>query len=482
MIADSIPHPSLRLPVLGDALKVSPDTRIQDTMGLARELGSIFEVRVRNAQFVVVSDPDLVAELCDDKRFTKKVAGGVAEMRAVLADGLFTAHTDEPNWRIAHEVLLPAFSQAAMRSYHATMVDVCNELLGSFDRGLGEPVEVLQNLTKYTLETVSRCGFGYKLGAFSDDSSDPAVAGLLNIVNRALHPPFSLPFLGRRQAKVRAEGNARDIAHLRGVVDGLIQRRVNGENEGSDDLLESMLNSKDSAGQMLDHTNVRNQVMTFIFAGYVTTASALGVTLYYLSANPDVLKKARAEVDAMWPAGDGVPSFEQIAKLRYLRRVFDESLRLWPTAPAFTRQAREDTVLGGKYPMRRGEAVTVHIPLLHRTAAWGDDVERFDPDRFLAENVKKRPAHVYKPFGTGERACIGRQFANHEALVALAFILRRYELVGDPGYKLQISESLSLKPKKFHLSLSLREHRGTHHSGEFDDGAVASGCPHLENS
>lgn len=454
MIADLVPHPPLRLPLFGDALKVSPRTRIQDTMALGAGLGPIFEVRVRNARFVVVSSPELVAELCDDKRFTKKVAGGVAEMRAVLADGLFTAHTDEPNWRLAHDILLPAFSQVAMRNYHATMVGVCHELLTALDDSAGEPVEVLPDLTRYTLETVSRCGFGYRLDAFSKAGRDPVVVGLLNIVHRAQTPPFALPFVKRKQAKARAEGNARDIEYLRSVVDELVRKRVEGQDTGTDDLLGKMLNAE---GERLDRTNIRNQVITFIFAGYVTTASALAFSLYYLSTEPDVLAKARAEVDEMWPA-DGDPDFDQVARLRYLRRVLDESLRLWPTAPAFTRQAREDTVLGGKYPMAAGEAVTVHIPLLHRDPCWGDDVEKFDPDRFQADRVRQRPAHTFKPFGTGERACIGRQFAYHEALVALAFLLRRYDFAPDPGYGLRVEETLSLKPQAFRLRLARRSH------------------------
>ncbi|WP_031940893.1 cytochrome P450, partial [Prescottella defluvii] len=133
---------------------------------------------------------------------------------------------------------------------------------------------------------------------------------------------------------------------------------------------------------------------------------ALSFALHYLARNPDVLAKARAEVDAVW--GDEAPPFEKVAKLRYVRRVLDETLRLWPTAPAYAREAREDTVLGGRYPMRAGDWVLVLIPSLHRDPAWGSDPERFDPDRFAPEHVRGRAPHIYKPFGTGERACIGR--------------------------------------------------------------------------
>ena len=95
------------------------------------------------------------------------------------------------------------------------------------------------------------------------------------------------------------------------------------------------------------------------------------------------------------------------------------------------------------------------LPAVHRDpAVWGDDAEEYRPDRFLPAEVKARPAHTYKPFGTGERACIGRQFALHEAVLVLARVLHRFEIEADPGYELEITERLTLMPR--HLRLSLR--------------------------
>ena len=98
----------------------------------------------------------------------------------------------------------------------------------------------------------------------------------------------------------------------------------------------------------------------------------------------------------------------------------------------------------------------VLIPGLHRDSVWGENPDRFDPYNFLPYRVRARPAHVYKPFGTGERACIGRQFAIHEAVLVLGTILRRYDLTPDPGYRLRISERLTLMPEGFTLELRRR--------------------------
>ena len=97
------------------------------------------------------------------------------------------------------------------------------------------------------------------------------------------------------------------------------------------------------------------------------------------------------------------------------------------------------------------------LPAVHRDrSVWGETADEFDPDRFLPENSRGRPTQTYKPFGTGERSCIGRQFALHEAILVLARMLHRYELTYDPSYELSITERLTLMPEGFELGLRLR--------------------------
>jgi unspecific monooxygenase len=95
--------------------------------------------------------------------------------------------------------------------------------------------------------------------------------------------------------------------------------------------------------------------------------------------------------------------------------------------------------------------------MLHRDPeVWGADAERFDPDRFDPKSVRSRVPHTFKPFGTGARACIGRQFALHEATLVLGLLLRRYELRPDPDYRLRVTERLTLMPDGLRLHLERR--------------------------
>ena len=442
-----LPHPGRRLPLIGDVLSFDADTPSQSAMKLA-QLGPVFEFRFLGARYVVAAGSDVVAELNDESRFCKHVGPDIEALRLLGGDGLFTAYNDEPNWQKAHDVLMPAFSQQSMRQYHAIMFDVADELTARWDER--QIVDVSADATRATLETIGRCAAGHPFGAF--DSEDPhpfvehMVAGLKGSDRVGVLRQTFLPRWFARRAERRVLVHA---AAMHRIADEIVAERLREGPGRHDDLLELMLQSD------LEPANIRYQLINFLVAGHETTSGALSFALYFLARHPEIADRARAEIAEVWGEQQR-PDFELIAKLRYVRRVFDEALRLHPTVPGYYRAARDDTLLAGVHPMRKGDWVLALTMTLHRDPRWGDDPDAFDPDRFAPENVKARPAGLYKPFGTGPRSCIGRQFALHEAVLLLAVLLRRYELIPDPDYELQVAERLTLMPKDFHLTLRRR--------------------------
>jgi unspecific monooxygenase len=456
----AIPHPPHRLPLLGDMLGVNPRKPIQSSLRLVGDLGPISVRKVLSIQIVMVGGADLVAELNDDTRFAKFVGLHLPPLRLIVGDALFTADNNEPNWQLGHDILMPAFTREAMLGYHSIMLEVAGELLARWDDAAqrGHRVDVSADMTRLTLETIGRAGFGYRFDSFERDQPHPFVTAMtraLRYANLSMVAPMA-PM--RRILAGSRRRNQADIALLERTVDDVIAARRDNAAPPTPDLLDRMLHSSHpESGRSLDPVNIRQQIITFIIAGHETTSGALSFALYYLTQHPHVLARARAEVDSLWgDIDDPEPAFADIAKLRYVRAVLDEAMRLWPTAPAYLRVARSDTMLGGRYPMNRGDWAMVLLPLLHRDPQSWPDPERFDPDRFAPGQVKTRPPHAYKPFGTGQRACIGRQFALHEAVLALALILHRYHLTPNNSYTLEIAESLTLKPQGFDLKPTRR--------------------------
>jgi cytochrome P450/NADPH-cytochrome P450 reductase len=111
-------------------------------------------------------------------------------------------------------------------------------------------------------------------------------------------------------------------------------------------------------------------------------------------------------------------------------------------------------VIGGQYKMKKSYQIVVLVSMLHRDpAVWGDQADVFDPERFSREAERARPVNAYKPFGNGQRACIGRQFALQEAALVLGMILQRFTLIDHTRYQLKIKESLTIKPDGFRIKL-----------------------------
>lgn len=459
-------HPAGRRPLMGDLHRVKQRRPLQMMLSRLEGLGPVCEFKVFGNRFVMVTDALVAAELCDEKRFEKTLPPGLAALRQTVGDGLFTAYNDEPNWALAHALLLPAFARPAMAAYHRTMLRTTAELTGKWDAAAaaGTPVDVSGDLTRLTLETLARCAFSTDLGSFGRTDQHPFVAAMITglIAGQRRGAFASIPVGGALMNRWYDRRDAPAHAYATAMVDDLIRARRESGDIDDRDLLGLMLGSTHpETGERLPDQNVRHQILTFLVAGHETTSGTLSFALHHLARNPEVLARARAEVDQILgsdPAAE--PTFEQVGRFRYVRRVIDETLRLWPTAPGFSRGPREPTVVAGRWVMEAGDMALVLLPRVHRDPqVWGPDPERFDPDRFTSAAVHSRPPHTYKPFGTGERSCIGRQFALHESVIALAAVLHRYDLAGDPGYVLDVTERLTLMPKGFELHLSRRAPR-----------------------
>ncbi|MCC9307385.1 cytochrome P450 [Kitasatospora sp. RB6PN24] len=428
------------------------------TMELARQYGPAFVQRMHGNDLLVVSDLELATELADERRFTKAVGPGLQNVREFTGDGLFTAYNHEPNWRKAHDILMPAFALGSMRTYHPVMLRVARRLIDSWDRraATGEPVDVPGDMTRMTLDTIGLAGFGFDFGSFESAEPHPFVDAMVRCLEWAMTRITRVPGVDYSE---RDEAFRVDADHLASVIDEVIAARTKGEaQDGAEDLLGLMLQAAHPVdGTTLDAENIRNQVITFLIAGHETTSGMLAFALYHLVKHPTALRLLQQEVDGLWgEQADPEPSYQDVARLRHTRQVLLESLRLWPTAPTFFREAREDTLLGGRIPLRAGRSVMVLVPMLHRDPVWGDNPELFDPARFDPEAEAARSLHAFKPFGTGERACIGRQFALHEATMLLAMLVHRYRLIDHTGYQLAIKQTLTIKPDGFALTLARR--------------------------
>ena len=194
----------------------------------------------------------------------------------------------------------------------------------------------------------------------------------------------------------------------------------------------------------MDDQQLRDEAITLFLAGHETTASALSWTWWLLAQHPEVEEKLHAELQGV--LGGRVPLMEDLPRLPYTGHVLTESMRLYPPAWAMARMAIEDHEISG-YPIPKGTGVAASQWVVHRDPRWYDEPEKFLPERWEGDLLKRIPRLAYFPFGAGSRQCIGNAFALMEATLTLATIARRFRFRLVKDHPVVPLASITLRPR-----------------------------------
>ncbi|KAK9364698.1 cytochrome P450, partial [Lipomyces kononenkoae] len=455
---EEIPGPA-GLPFLGNIGAIDSEIPLKSFLNLADQYGPIFKLNFGSRTLVMCSSWELVNELCDEKRFTKTVNSALKEVRNGVHDGLFTAKMDEPNWGIAHRVLMPAFGPMSIAGMFDEMHDIAGQLAMKWARhGPSVPIMVTHDFTRLTLDTLALCAMGYRFNSFYHDEMHPFIEAmgsfLIESGLRSRRPPFT-SILYRDNTHKYFE----NIDLMRKTADEVLKARKEAPSDRKD-LLAAMLNGTDpKTGHHMTDSSITDNLITFLIAGHETTSGLLSFAFYLLLKHPETYRKAQDEVDEV--VGTGPIKIEHLSQLKYIAAVLRETLRQSPTIALFSVAPIQDEIIGGRYKVPKDQPIAILLAKAQTDmAVYGDDADQFKPERMLDENfdmLNKNFPNCWKPFGNGARACIGRPFAWQEALLVMAMLLQNFNFrMDNPNYQLHIKQTLTVKPKDFYMRCSLR--------------------------
>ena len=222
------------------------------------------------------------------------------------------------------------------------------------------------------------------------------------------------------------------------------ERRASGKQYG--DLLSMLLLAQDEENidvRMTDE-QVRDEAMTIVLAGQLTTANALSWTWYLLSKYPEVETRLHEELDQV--LGGRLPALADIQALSYVEKVIRESLRLYPPAWMTARRALDNYQMGD-YVAPARSIVMMSQYVMQRDARYFREPLRFDPERWTPEFKVALPKYAYFPFGGGPRGCIGEGFAWMEMILVVATLAQPWKLRLRPGHPVAPQPLIALRPK-----------------------------------
>ena len=402
----------------------------------ARTYGNVVPFRMGPRRCLLISDPDLIEQVfvTDAKSFIKHFA--LRMYKPILGNGLVTAEGEL--WRRQRKLSAPAFQPARVAGYAQAMIAATDQMLDAWPNS--DVRDVHLDMTRLTLEITRKTLFG------ADATADAEVVGhalnvAMNVIGQRFRSLIHLPRWFPTPANLRLR---RAINTLDAIVSRIIAL---GRSESSDDrpyLLTILLRQHDDDGSAMTDRQLLDEARTLFVAGHETTALTLTYALYLLAEHPEVQRAMQAEVDLL-PAGKS-PAFADLPKLRSVRNVVYESLRMYPPADVLGREAITDCTIQGLH-ISKGSNIFASTWVLHRDPRFFNEPERFNPARWTDDFEKSLPRFAYFPFGGGPRFCIGQTFALTEAALALAAICQRFTFAPSPGFRLELWPAITLRPR-----------------------------------
>jgi cytochrome P450 len=363
--------------------------------------------------------------------------GHFRDLIGLMGDGLLTI--DGEFHRRSRMIMLPAFH----REHIAASVEL---IIEETDRALeqmrpGTTIDLYSWTRRLAMRVAMRALFGL------DPDGEPArsvdAAGLFEEALSFYASDYLLRiFRGRRSPWASMQKAARELDAV--IYSEIGRRRATGER--GQDILSLLLDAEDEDGDTLSDTQIRDEVMTLLFAGHDTATSTISFMFYELARHPEVVARLLAEQDRELAGAPPTHSQVLSGELGELERVLEETLRKYPPAWVGPRRSIEPFEFEGRAVPGRAfinycSWASHHLPDVF------PEPEEFRPERFTAEGRAAMPKGAYIPFGGGSRTCIGMRFGQLEVRTIATVILSRCTLSLPEDFKLTIRQMPTISPK-----------------------------------
>jgi cytochrome P450 family 110 len=388
-----------------------------------RRFGDMYALNLgkNNPNLVFISNPQALQQiLTQDTRADFHAPGDLnGLLKTLLGDNSVICLSGAPHQR-QRQLMMPPFHGDRMRSYSDVINRVTTETLAQVQ--IGQTFDVRTTTQSITLRVIMQAVFGVDRG----ERAEKLAHLLAELLDRGSSPlsvsMLYFPILQQEWGGISPWGIQMRVQR---AVDALIYAEITERRTHPDlsrtDILSLLMAAQDEAGESMTDVELRDELMTLLFAGHETTATALAWALYWLHKLPAVRDKLVAELDDL----GADPDVNAIVKAPYLEAVCNETLRIYPVAMlTLPRVSLKSVTLAGREIPSETVVIGSIYSTHHREDLYPQSHE-FKPERFLARQFSP---FEFLPFGGGARRCIGSAFAMLELKLSLAKILSRWEL------------------------------------------------------
>ncbi|XP_075904536.1 cholesterol 24-hydroxylase-like [Nelusetta ayraudi] len=412
--------------------------------------GPVYKIYSLHFVLVCVTCPEATKEVLMSPKYTKDsmMHSRLFSLFGIrfLGDGLVTAR-DHEKWYKQRRIMDPAFSSLYLRGLMGTFNERVEKLMDKLTELADSKTDtsMLSLVNCVTLDVICKVAFGVDLDLLNQSSPFPraietCLKGMVINIRDIFYAynPMNRPFINevREACRLLRRTGAEWINNRKAAIQ-------NGD-EVPKDILTQIIKTVDKETMTPeDEEFMLDNFLTFFIAGQETTANQLAFCIMELGRHPDILEKAKKEVDEVIGMKQEI-SYEDLSQLVYLSQVLKETLRIYPTASGTSRDVVEDIVING-IRVPKGGIFIFSTYVTGRMEEFFPDPMKFDPDRFHPDAPK--PYYCYYPFSLGPRSCLGQNFAQMEAKVVMAKLLQRFDFSLVPGQTFDILDTGTLRPK-----------------------------------
>lgn len=408
----SLPLPPGRsgLPVVGETRGFLTDPNFADKRH--KQYGDIFRTQLFGQPTIYLAGAEAVRFLLlhENQYF---VTSWPTTTKTLLGPASLSVQQGSTH-QLRRKLLAQAFQPRALTSYIATMTEVTHHYL---DRWAQQgTLTWYPELRDYTLDIACQLIVGIASGSQTHFGEwfEIWVQGLFSL-------PLPLP--GTKFSRA-----LRSRKLLLAEIEQIVRQRQQQEDPGQD-CLGILVKARDEEGNGLSVDELKDQILTLLFAGHETLTSAIASFCLFTAQHPPVLERIRAEQESFKQQD---LTLESLKQMEYLEQVLKEVLRVVPPVGGGFRQVIQTCEIGG-YTIPKGYSVLYQIGRTHQDSTIYPNPQQFDPDRFDVNRSEKTIPFSYVPFGGGIRECIGKEFARLEMKIFAALLVQNYEwdLVAD---------------------------------------------------
>ena len=421
--------------------KLTSLLKVEDPMStlqrMSERYGGIIPINLKSQKIWFLTEPEYFAHVLVKKpeNYIKYFHG----MSAIFGKSMITV--DGVLWNKIRKPQQPAFHPNAFEDYFPYLQKA---LLSKMDRWngfaqSGETIEMVEQTWTLAADMVCKALFDREM-PFNPHTVFGAVKTYTNVME---HKNIRLRKVNGELTEASEEDAAKAMELWITMPDTVIGAVPKDHREKH---LLQMLQAAEANPDIpeFDHQQTLDELKQYLWAGTETTALTLSWAMYVSWMYPEVAEKIRAEGEAVY--GNREMTWPDVAKLSYTRQVIQETMRVYPPIWALMRTAAVEDEINGQIIMP-GDHIVMCTYVAHHSPKYWSDPDKFIPERFEKERMKKRVKYTYLPFGAGKRACIGGTLSQVENTMALSQLLRRFrpEYVGDGPA--QINPTVTLTPQ-----------------------------------